>query len=345
MRESNPPTRICNPAQVIDSNACRGKHPSFVHGQISTGYAPSVNPSDPPGAKENPGALAGATGANSKAHESADESYARRASIARRKPLGNWNRQRWAWKRAVKRDARLSKTAKLVAITLCDDFAHHETARCNPFVATLGEATGDPERTVRRALAEIEAAGWIARHKGRGRGRPSEITFTADRTAGAIIPDNVEELAAYRPTDTENPHSERVPPVAGQDTRRRNSDRPDAARKPVTSGRSHIEPKRTKDAGAREAGPRRPVPWSRVVPFGSDGEREWQAWLVEKGLPPLAEIGRAMPEGWDMSRAWPPSAGDEAGTADALRFVSWLAAMRGRPLAAADALPMAAGWA
>lgn len=281
----------------------------------------------PSGANENPGALVGAAGEDRKEHDPSREGYARQARIARRKPLADWNRSRWAWKRAVKRDSRLSKTAKLVGITLCDDFAHHDTAYCCPFMETLGEATGDPERTLRRALADLEACGWIVRLKGRGRGRASRIVFCADAEAGAVIPENVTEMAAYRQLDDPENAQETRPRVAPISKSRRRSYRPKPAERAASSGRSHIEPKKTKGAGARGGGsPVRPVPWSRPVAPGSEAEREWEAWLAAKRMPGLQAVGRMVPGGWDMPSAWPPRSDDDERTRQAERFVAWLVA-------------------
>lgn len=51
--------------------------------------------------------------------------------------MDNWSRNRWTWKRCVRRDGRLSDAAKVLAAALCDDFSHHETGYCTPKIATL----------------------------------------------------------------------------------------------------------------------------------------------------------------------------------------------------------------
>lgn len=91
--------------------------------------------------------------------------------------MRDWNRERWHWKRAVRKDTRLSDAAKLLAVALCDDFAHHETAFCNPEVGTIAEALGKSDRSVQRAIQELRKAEWIVVQYARGRGRSSQISF------------------------------------------------------------------------------------------------------------------------------------------------------------------------
>ncbi|QOL82801.1 hypothetical protein [Pseudooceanicola spongiae] len=92
----------------------------------------------------------------------------------------DWERQRWHWLKGVRRDGgpgRLSPMARLVAHALALDFAHHLTARCDPLFSHLTSAVGASAATVKRALAELEAACWIVRDSGRGKGRQSRFGF------------------------------------------------------------------------------------------------------------------------------------------------------------------------
>lgn len=91
--------------------------------------------------------------------------------------MDNWNTERWTWKRAVRQDGRLSDAAKLLAVSLCDDFAHHKTGYCNPSVGKVATALGKSDRAVQRAIKDLLRTGWIGVKYARGRGRSSEITF------------------------------------------------------------------------------------------------------------------------------------------------------------------------
>lgn len=138
-----------------------------------------ANPAEAP-VNENPGARAGATGAIITGQESTHtEGYAdgdAGASLPSR--VRDWNRQRWAWKRSLLRDRRLSDGAKLLAVTLCDSYANHSTALCTPGLPALAEALGRSERAIQRALAELRRCGWIVTEEGRGRGRRMSVKFT-----------------------------------------------------------------------------------------------------------------------------------------------------------------------
>ena len=82
--ESNRSSRICNPSNHTEIKEEIGKRPLFVHGPESKAYEPSVNELDTSDApeNENPGALAGATGAETNASEDTSAAYRMRAERA-----------------------------------------------------------------------------------------------------------------------------------------------------------------------------------------------------------------------------------------------------------------------
>lgn len=99
--------------------------------------------------------------------------------------MDSWNSNRWTWKRAVRSDRRLSDSVKLLAVALCDEFAHHETGFCNPHMDTLAKSLGKDKRSIQRALTTLESAGWVSVKRAKGRGRASEICFKKGDTAVA----------------------------------------------------------------------------------------------------------------------------------------------------------------
>lgn len=126
---------------------------------------------------ENPGALAGATGAK---HVSTKNTKHYRAPGYSASPAwtgADWAHDRWAWKRAVKSDRRLSDAGKLLATSLVDDFAHHATAACTPGVELLSRCFAWSERKVQYALAELRKRGWIEVENGRRRRVRSRVLF------------------------------------------------------------------------------------------------------------------------------------------------------------------------
>lgn len=113
--------------------------------------------------------------------------------------VADWQRNRWAWKRAVLADRRLADCAKLLATGLVGTFAHCETGRCNPSNETLAETLGKDVRNIRRAVAERRAAGWIDTRTGRGRGaRIAFIFLTGGGSVPIADPRKVTEMATYR---------------------------------------------------------------------------------------------------------------------------------------------------
>lgn len=80
-------------------------------------------------------------------------------NVARR--VVNWEDTRWAWKRGVRGDKRLPDAAKVLAATLCDDFANHGSGFCNPAIRTLAESLGKSERSIQRCIAALKQAGWL----------------------------------------------------------------------------------------------------------------------------------------------------------------------------------------
>ena len=93
-------------------------------------------------------------------------------------PVSDWKTGRFKWLSAVRRDGRLSDAAQLLAVALTLDFAHHETAFCNPSIGRLSDHLRKCERTVQRAMLELRTAHWISVSQATGRGnKNSEVTF------------------------------------------------------------------------------------------------------------------------------------------------------------------------
>lgn len=291
--------------------------------------------------KENPGALAGATGTMEEASKLRKKEYSDAgASASRGRPLpGSWSRVRWDWKRAVRRDSRLSKTAKLLAVTLVDDFANNDSGRCNPTVSTLCEATGDPERTVQKALTDLQACGWIHRKKGRGRGRSSETTFTAEPEAAAQIGcarDNapadrpempVQNYAPYRAKTGARQQTQKVQLAAPINVKAAVKKVQEPARKGAAAGGSHKEPRynlETKGNGFFE----KPVcNLAGVAHFDSDREAAWNEYLAARGWPNLAQLGVLSSDregrGWEVPYRRPPGRNNQIENRITARWVEW----------------------
>ena len=218
--------------------------------------------------------------------------------------MDNWSQNRWTWKRCVRRDPRLSTTAKLVAVSLCDDFAHHETAYCNPGVETIAEALCLCDRSILRAIAQLRDAGWISVMERRGRGRRSEYSF--NKGDGTVAFSDVKKV-----TSLSNCSDEKVTVLTGKGD------------KSVTPYKD--EP--TNNQKAREGGDR-PSPQCRVcVHPHSDQELEWDGWLSHHGFPRLSALGiRSSDErgaGWDAPFRFPPGDPESIEGRIALKWADW----------------------
>ncbi|TVS04128.1 MAG: helix-turn-helix domain-containing protein [Rhodobacteraceae bacterium] len=317
----------------------------------------------PPGGNGNPGALAGATGGSQieKAASLEPKEYSEPAPRATLSAVTDWNRNRWAWKRAVLADRRLADRAKLLATVLVDTFAHCETGRCNPSNETLAETLGKDVRSIRRAVAELRAAGWIDTRTGRGRGaRIAFVFLTGDGTVPIADTRKVAEMAAYR----SEPPGERRTDVSAYQTEKRTPE--PAERRTPASGKADRTVRvlhRTKEkpntrAPARPAGAdhsqarrpanARPVPFSRVVHRGSSAEADWNRFAAEHNQPSLPEVGLRASDaegpGWDMPWIFPPPAHDPERVEQAVSFFWWLVNQRNdRARASAPPHAMAAG--
>lgn len=236
-----------------------------------------------------------------------------------------WSRDRWVWLKAVTADSDLLPMARLLANVLAQGFSNHETAECNPGVAALMKALGASRRTVFRALADLEAAGWLSRCGGEAPNKAATYAFRYPERVPRMTPERVPPVTPQRvPTVT----PERVPPVT-----------PTGATEEIPPTPPYKDkPNMNQNAGANRwpraatkitvAGGVRPTQISQLVEVGSAAESDWNGWLAARGFPALSEIGRkigvGMLVGWDMPSRWPPSGSDEPATAVALRFAEWL---------------------
>jgi len=268
---------------------------------------------DVPQTNENPGALAGASGATVKANQLHSKEYTDAPAAARRVDLnGGWTLARWDWKRAVRKDRTLSDAAKLLAAALCDDFAHHETAFCNPTVETLADALGKTVRPVQRALAELRDAQWITIKYAEGRGKKSEISFLGGHGISALKPSekvthmasrDAKGVSSVAPIGTK-PMAERVPANAQKGARYDtpyNKDKPKLNQKEraqgAEAGSQRLSGRPDYSAYDRATAPGK---WERPLhPIPSDGYRAeaWNNWLARHGFPSLSQIAPKNPSG------------------------------------------------
>ncbi|MBV7408190.1 helix-turn-helix domain-containing protein [Maritimibacter sp. DP1N21-5] len=110
-----------------------------------------------------------------------------------------WDRARWVWLESVRRDASINATARLVAHVLALDFANYNTLQCDPSNGDLADILGVSEDTVRRAIADLRDAHWIARVRGNGRRNKSNYGFL---TSAKVVTLKGGKFAGKRGADT-----------------------------------------------------------------------------------------------------------------------------------------------
>ncbi len=92
---------------------------------------------------------------------------------------------RFEWLKAVLQDGDLPDRAKTIASVLAVQFANDDTGQINPSASTLADYIGASKDTVKRAVADLVAAGWIARTEGRGAGNRTQYTLLSP---GKVVP-------------------------------------------------------------------------------------------------------------------------------------------------------------
>jgi hypothetical protein len=207
--------------------------------------------------------------------------------------------------------------SRLVASVLAIGFANHETAECTPGIAALMKAVAASRSTVQRALADLQAVGWIECLGGSAPGIVASYRFRMPERVSPVTPERVSHVTP-----------ERVSPVTPTCVMQ------DAPPIPPYKDKPNMNQKaRGKTAGLTPRqllrGMARPAPHlSALVVFGSHNEAGWEAWLAKRGYPALDKIGRrigtGMLKGWDMPWASPPQPDAFCDNAIADRFVKWL---------------------
>jgi len=282
----------------------------------------------PTDANENPGALAGASGANDKAQRLQAEQYTDAPAAARRVDQnGNWNRARWGWLKAITGDGDLSPMARLLAHVLATQFSHHETAHCAPGTDTLADALCTSADTIKRALRDLTAAGWLIRTEGRGRGNRSEIFFLGgNNVVPMICPKGPEASGHDRPKAVQAPttkHEKGGNPAPVYDRERATQKGADMRGKGGKTALSYIkaDPKNIQRAGQ----PPEPLFFNRPVvkiDRGSHNEESWNAWLAKGRWPNLTALDQRFDQGWRVPFRVPPRADDQLETRIAEKWAS-----------------------
>lgn len=193
-----------------------------------------------------------------------------------------WNRLRWDWQRAVLKDCTIPERAKLLACVLVSQFSDHETGDCRPAQAALAAALATTERTVRRAVEDLEKAGYLARGAGGYKGTPTSLLF---RFQGEIIAINT-----FAKTD----NRDRLCEVKADSCDRLSEPqrRTAVTAKADSSDHPPKPPYKDNQIYPKKVAADRPRPDLCVaVPVTGFEQEAWDDWLEQRGHPPLRDLG------------------------------------------------------
>ena len=313
--------------------------------------APICSP-DVPQTNENPGALAGASGATVETGQSQARRYTDAPNAARLVAKnGNWKLGRWAWADAIDLDRTISLSAKALASKLVRNFAHSETAHCAPGSDTMAHALGTSTDSIKRLLRELTEAGWLVRTEGRGRGNRAQIVFLWGNN---VVPMVRSDASGAPANDLQN---EPKRPATGSEKRGADApfySREKAAQKGADMGgkggtgalsynKADLKSKKEKSAqrktpvsqqgsrrmdftaydrattAANAAFDRQTVP----IDKGSHNEEGWNRWLSEHGFPSLTQLDQRAGAGWAVPFRVKPAEWDAIENRIAERWANW----------------------
>ena len=223
-----------------------------------------------------------------------------------------WKQERWRWIGAVLASVAVSDRAKLVAVSMAQGFANHETAECRPGVAALCRAVALDKRAVQRALADLREAGFVQPLGGEGPGKLAGYRFCwpGERVTPAT-PERVTPATPERVTDlTPTGDKSSAPPI------------PPYKDEPKLNHTG--TPQKPASISAQIRGPQQPRVLTHIIAPGSTREALWDEWLARHGYAPLSEIGFKAQGGWRMPVSVAPRETDEIPFGIAVAWAEWL---------------------
>jgi hypothetical protein len=210
--------------------------------------------------------------------------------------MADWPSIRFQWHQSLMRSRVVSDSAKVLGAALWAEYAARETGACWPRYATLAEYLGKSERSVIRAVAELERAGFIAVTRSAGRGRRVVLAlglFTEDLKRGAVSL-SARRMARERgpeggekgdnPVTATDPKGCQICPEKGD-----KSVTPylNPCNEPLGAHQATAAPGRSVAGAEKREG-------ARAGPYVSTAEdwlvRSWDNWLRRNGLPDLERL-------------------------------------------------------
>ena len=224
------------------------------------------------------------------------------------------NPNRHEWLKAVTKQPDLLPRAVRLAVALWS-FANDETGQLNPSLGSLCDASGLTEDTARRAIGDLEKAGWLARTVGRGHGVKSVYLMIAPGSVVTLRPASASREGLKKPAQStaKRSHGCKVKhPIKGRT----------GAEERSHGCNSHI----MKEQSSEQRKGARPAPHLQsFVKAGEWQALEWNKWLSDEGhrislrdLTPLHVAG-----GYAMPWTTPPKAYQATERQIATKVIEW----------------------
>lgn len=197
--------------------------------------------------------------------------------------MNDLDKQRHVWRRRVRCDRGLSSTAAIVLTHLEAEYVNRETGLAWPGSARLAEELGFCERTIRNALSEGEARGYISVSRQRGRGRTNVYALV------------LEGLPAEAPKDRPRPSTSKPRPMPPGSPARENRN-PRSGYSAAMGGKM-VPAKPERGFQSYREPPKEP-PTRRLVAIDLDSRdaERWREWLSARGSPQIKAFPR-LPDG------------------------------------------------
>ena len=144
-----------------------------------------------------------------------------------------------------------------------------------------------------RALADLQAAGWLERRGGEAPGRAAGYAFRRPEPVSPVRPEPVSPVSATGRISEISPCT----PY---------KDKPNMNHKVAIRGLQ------------------KPKCPTKVIAPGSTAAELWDAWLEAEGFPPLDRIGRQVDGGYLMPVATAPEVSSSVSYSIARRWADWL---------------------
>lgn len=209
----------------------------------------------------------------------------------------NFSNIKLQWIEALCRDEKLSLLGKVLGTLLATKYVHSTKGVAWPSISTLAEDLNKSEKSISRAVRDLENCGWF--EVSRGKGKCNTSTYRPC----------VEKIV--QPEDEARKADKSVPFTDAKRGHFRPENRKDLSGKTRQECPPTPESHQFKNQGRK--GP--PISLIFIPKTDSFVIKKWDEWLQNNSLPPLSECSpdtsRSGAEGYSMPHRWPPATSED----------------------------------